>query len=90
MSEKNRLKITDVKIIPFKEYRTIGEQEPAWDPGRSRPHDFGAESFVEVHTDQGLIGIGPSVDARLIPSIKVYLLGEDPFDIERHAHVLRY
>ena len=64
--------------------------EPAWDPGRSRPHDFGAESFVEIHTDQGLTGIGPSVDARLIPSIKEYLLGEDPFDIERHAHVLRY
>ena len=88
--EKVRLKITDVKLIPFKEYRTIGEMEPAWDPGRSRPHDFGAESFVEIHTDQGLIGIGPSVDARLMPAIKEYLLGEDPFDIERHAHVLRY
>ena len=90
MSKKVRLKITDVKLIPFKEYRTIGEMEPAWDPGRSRPHDFGAESFVEVHTDQGLTGIGPSVDARLMPAIKEYLLGEDPFDIERHAHVLRY
>jgi len=64
--------------------------EPAWDPGRSRPADFGAASFVEVHTDQGLTGIGPAVDDRLIPDVKEYLLGEDPFDIERHAHVLRY
>mgnify|MGYP001188170781 FL=1 len=90
MSQKPRLKITDVRRVPFKKYQTIGEMEPAWDPGRSRPHDFGAESFVEVHTDQGLTGIGPSVDAKLIPDVKEYLLGEDPFDIERHAHVLRY
>ena len=90
MSEKPRLRITDVRRVPFKKYQTIGEMEPAWDPGRIRPHDFGAESFVEVHTDQGLTGIGPSVDAKLIPDVKEYLLGEDPFDIERHAHVLRY
>ena len=90
MSQKPRLQITDVRRVPFKKYQTIGEMEPAWDPGRSRPHDFGAESFVEIHTDQGLTGIGPSVDAKLIPDVKEYLLGEDPFDIERHAHVLRY
>ena len=90
MPENPRLKITDVRSVPFKEYRTIGVMEPAWDPGRSRPADFGAASFVEVHTDQGLTGIGPAVDDRLIPDVKEYLLGEDPFDIERHAHVLRY
>ena len=61
MSVNPRLKITDVKSVSFKEYRTIGEMEPAWDPGRSRPQHFGAESFVEVHTDQGLTGIGPAV-----------------------------
>ena len=90
MPENPRLKITDVRSVPFKEYRTIGVMEPAWDPGRSRPADFGAASFVEVHTDQGLTGIGPAVDDRLIPDVKEYLLGQDPFDIERHAHVLRY
>ena len=72
MSEKPRLRITDVRRVPFKKYQTIGEMEPAWDPGRSRPHDFGAESFVEVHTDQGLTGLGPSVDAKLIPDVKEY------------------
>ena len=90
MSENPRLKITDVKSVAFKEFKTIGEMEPAWDPGRSRPAHFGAASFVEVHTDQGLTGIGPAVPARLIPDIKEQLLGKDPFDIERHANVLRY
>ena len=40
-------------------------------------------------TDQGLTGIGPAVDTRLMGAVKEHLLGEDPFDIERHVHVLR-
>ncbi len=89
MSKKPRLKITDVKSVPLRAVRTVGEIQPAWDPRVWRQR-VGGGSFVEIHTDQGLIGIGPAVDARLIPAVKEHLLGEDPFDIERHAHVLRY
>ena len=46
--------------------------------------------MTAFHTDQGLSGIGPAIDTRLIPAVKEILEGEDPFDIERHAHVLRY
>ena len=89
MSQKPRLKITDIKSVPLRVVRTVGEIQPAWDP-RIWRQQVGGGSFVEVHTDQGLTGIGPAVDARLIPAVKEHLLGEDPFDIERHAHVLRY
>ena len=66
MSEKPRLKITDVKSISLRTVQTVGEITPAWDP-RIWSQSIGGGSFVEVHTDQGLTGIGPAVDARLIP-----------------------
>ena len=45
---------------------------------------------MEVHTDQGLVGIGPAVDRGLVPAAKAQLVGGDPFGIERHAARLRY
>ena len=89
MSEKSRLNITDVRSIPLKVVRTIGEIQPAWDP-RIWRQQVGGGSFVEVHADQGLTGMGPAVNTRLIGPVNEHLLGKDPFDIERHAHVLRY
>lgn len=89
MPDNPRLKITDVKSISLRVVESVGEIKPAWDPRIWRPQ-VGGGSFVEVHTDQGLVGIGPAVDASLIPAVKEHLLGKDPFDIESHAHVLRY
>ncbi|MCH8103388.1 MAG: mandelate racemase/muconate lactonizing enzyme family protein [Chloroflexi bacterium] len=90
MSDKPRLKITDVRSVPLKVVEEIGEIEPAWNPGRFMPMKIGGGSFVEIHTDQGLVGIGPAVHSQFIPDIKEYLLGKDPFDVEDHAAALNY
>jgi L-alanine-DL-glutamate epimerase-like enolase superfamily enzyme len=85
-----RLKITDVKSVPLRMVKEVGKLTPAWSPDRQMTVQVGGGSYVEVHTDQGLIGIGPAVAPQFIPAAKEYLLGKDPFDIERHAHALRY
>ena len=90
MTTNSRLKITDVISVPLRLVETVGELEAAWNPGTAWPRTIGGGSFVEVHTDQGLVGIGPGVPPSLLPDVRERLLGEDPFDVERHAHVLRY
>ncbi len=90
MSDNPRLKITDVRSVRLKAGKEIGRLEPAWSPGRQMLFAIGGGSFVEVHTDQGLVGIGPSVDEQFIPAIKACLEGRDPFDVEQHAASLQY
>ncbi len=85
-----RLKITDVKSIPLRVVQEVGSIVPAWSPDRAMPVQVGGGSFVEIHTDQGLVGIGPAVSQQFIGPVKDYLLGKDPFDVEQHAHALRY
>jgi galactonate dehydratase len=51
--------------------------------------------FVNVHADEGLVGLGETffgaqaVEAYLHESVAPYLLGKDPLQIERHATALR-
>jgi len=85
-----RLKITDIRLVPLKVLRETGMMEAAWDPGRSTMHRIGGGSYLEIHTDRGLIGIGPSMDASALDNAKAQLLEKDPFDIERLAGPLRY
>jgi D-galactarolactone cycloisomerase len=51
---------------------------------------IGGGNYLEVQTDQGLVGIGPAVDASLLPIVNEQLAGKDPFDIEMHADRLQY
>jgi len=51
---------------------------------------IGGGSIVEIETDQGLIGIGPGFDPQLLPAVERCLMGQDPFDLERHLGALRY
>ena len=85
-----RMKITDVKSIPLRVVEEVGKITPAWSPDRQMTVQVGGGSFVEIHTDQGLVGIGPAVAEQFIPTAKEYLVGKDPFDVEQHAHALRY
>jgi D-galactarolactone cycloisomerase len=85
-----RLSVSDVTLVPLKTVRHVGELEPAWSPGRTLSFQIGGTSYVEIHTTAGLIGIGPPVDPQLLPAIKAYLVGKDPFDVEQHAAALRY
>jgi D-galactarolactone cycloisomerase len=50
----------------------------------------GGGSYLEVHTDQGPVGIGPALDESLLPIVNEQLAGRDPFDIEAHAGRLEY
>ena len=43
--------------------------------------NIGGGAFVEVHTDQGITGIGPDIDPSLLPAVNAVLKGQDPFDI---------
>jgi len=90
LSAKPRLKITEIRLRQLKLVKKAGTLEPAWNPGGTMPFQVGGGSIVEVMTDQGLVGIGPSVPLDLIGAIKVQLLGKDPFDIEQLAPRLRY
>jgi len=90
MPSKPSLKITDIRLIPLKMIKEVGALEPAWNPGGEMPFQIGGGSYVEIHTDEGLIGIGPAVDPALLPAIKTHLIGEDPFETEKHMARLRY
>jgi L-alanine-DL-glutamate epimerase-like enolase superfamily enzyme len=90
MSDGARIRITEIRLVRLKTVEEMGALEPAWDPGRQFRFFRGGGSVVEVHTDAGLVGIGPGVDPGLLPAVQAQLVGEDPIDTERHLAVLRY
>ena len=57
-----RLKITDIRIVNLKSVRETGKMEAAWNPGTVTTYRIGGGSIIEIHTDQGLSGIGPGID----------------------------
>lgn len=85
-----RLKITDVRLVPLKVLRETGKMEAAWNPGVSTMRRVGGGAYLEIHTDQGPIGIGPDMGAASIENTKAQLVGKDPFNIEQLAGPLRY
>ena len=85
-----RVKITDIRIVPLKVLQETGMMEAAWNPGTSTMHRIGGGSYIEIHTDQGLIGLGPQMEAGMLAMAKAQLVGKDPFDIQRLAGPLRY
>ena len=86
-----RMKITEVRLVRLKVVRELGSLQPAWyAPGRTMNFQVGGGAFLEVRTDQGLVGIGPSIDAALLPVVQQVLVGKDPFDTEQHYARMRY
>ena len=85
-----RLKITDIRIVNLKSVRETGKMEAAWNPGTVSTHRVGGGSVIEIHTDQGLSGIGPAIDNAALAPAKAQLMGMDPFSIELLAGPLRY
>jgi L-alanine-DL-glutamate epimerase-like enolase superfamily enzyme len=84
------LRITDVRLVRLKTVREAGSLEPAWDPGGRMTFRVGGGQYLEVHTHQGLVGIGPALDERLLPAVNEQLQGRDAFDVEAHAGRLEY
>jgi L-alanine-DL-glutamate epimerase-like enolase superfamily enzyme len=85
-----RMKITGIRVVRLKLVKEVGSLEPAWNPGAKSDFRVGGGSFVEVRTDQGLVGIGPRIDPASLPSLEAKLVGKDPFDMEQHIAALRY
>ena len=85
-----RLKITQVRLVSLKTAREVGSLEPAWDQGGRMTFRVGGGTYLEVHTDQGLVGIGPALDESLLRTVNEQLAGKDPFDVEAHAARLDY
>jgi L-alanine-DL-glutamate epimerase-like enolase superfamily enzyme len=85
-----RLRITHARLVPLKTATEAGSLEPAWDPSGRMTFRVGGGKYLEVHTDQGLVGIGPALDESLLPTVNEQLAGKDPFDIEAHAARLQY
>jgi L-alanine-DL-glutamate epimerase-like enolase superfamily enzyme len=90
LSSAPRLKITDIRIVNLKVVRETGKMEAAWNPGTVSMHLIGGGSVIEIHTDQGLSGIGPAIDAATLELCKAQLIGKDPFNVEQMAGPLRY
>jgi L-alanine-DL-glutamate epimerase-like enolase superfamily enzyme len=85
-----RMKITGIRVVRLKLVKEIGSLEPAWNPGARLNFRVGGGSFIEVRTDQGLVGVGPRIDPATVPDLEAKLIGKDPFDMEQHLAALRY
>jgi len=81
-----RIRITDVRIVPLRTIKDLGSY-PDW-LGNPRSIRIGGGALVEVHTDQGITGIGPDMAPTLLPAVKTLLTGADPFDVDLHSERL--
>ncbi len=79
-----RLKITEVRSVQLRVIKEIGWLEPAWAPGSRMTFRQGGGSIVEIHTDQGLVGIGPA-GGQNPAAAGQSLVGKDPFDVDLAA-----
>ena len=77
-----RIKITDVRSVQLRTIKEVGTFQGFMGPGDVNVARVGGGSILEVHTDQGLVGIGPSVDPVQLPGLKAELIGQDPFDLQ--------
>jgi D-galactarolactone cycloisomerase len=85
-----RPRITDIRLLRLRKLQEIGTLEPSWDLGGRMTITVGGGTVIEIHTSEGLIGIGPGCAPDLLPVLRRILIGADPFDIEQHAKALRY
>jgi len=79
------MKITQVKVRLF-DYPMERPFHPTWQP---LPHTSSRIHVVEVHTDEGIVGIGSGGVPTRWETAGLFLIGEDPFNIEQHAYNLR-
>jgi L-alanine-DL-glutamate epimerase-like enolase superfamily enzyme len=85
-----RPQITDIRLLKLRTIEEIGVLEPAWDLGGRMVITSGGGFVTEIHTNEGITGIGPGFAPNLLDVVRRVLLGKDPFDVEQHAKALRY
>ena len=77
-----KIKITDIKIVGLRVVKEVGRFQGFLGPDDINTVRIGGGTFIEVHTDQGLTGIGPAIDLVQLPTLKALLIGKDPFDLQ--------
>jgi L-alanine-DL-glutamate epimerase-like enolase superfamily enzyme len=80
------MKITNVKlrtfVLPHKEHPF----HPTWQPMASSSHRL---QVVEVHTDEGITGIGSGGVLTRLNTTAGFFTGKDPLAIEEHVEMLK-
>ncbi len=80
-----RMKITDIRVRLF-EMPMPRPFHPTWEPF---PIVNARQHIVEIHTDEGITGIGSGgVPVRWDVAGR-FLVGQDPFNLEQHVYNLR-
>lgn len=82
--------IKSVRVRRLRVLEDVGELNLAWSPGSSFLFQRGGGSFIEIETEDGLIGIGPETDDRFLPVLHDCLVGESAFDVENLSAKIRY
>lgn len=80
------MKITEVRTRVFEFPHQEHPFAATWQPFPSSTHRL---TLVEVVTDAGITGIGSGGVATRMNTAGPLFVGQDPLDIERHAHLLR-
>src|SRR6185503_13432502 len=84
-----KFKITDVRLSRVRLIKDAGTvPRRVGVTGGGLPISIGGFTVTEVRTDQGLVGIGPGIEPAVLKQVQGLLVGQDPFDINRHAAVL--
>jgi len=84
-----KFKITDVRLIKIRLVKDMGiVPRRVGTTGGGLPITIGGFTMTEVHTDQGLVGIGPGIEPQFLKGVQNLLVGKDPFDMNRHSSVL--
>jgi len=76
------IKISDIRLLRLRVIKDLGSVigfMGPWDVNRAV---VGGGTVLEVHTNQGLVGIGPGIDPVQLPGLKAQLIGEDPFNLQ--------
>lgn len=84
------MRISQVVQRRLKVMEEVGSIDPAWSPGQTMHLQRGGGSFVEIRTDEGLIGIGPEIDDRFVPALNDLLTGKTLDDVETLSGMLDY
>lgn len=84
-----KIRITDIRIVRLRVAKEIGSYQGFMGQGDTQTVRVGGGAFLEVHTDQGLVGIGPAIDPVQLPALKSQLTGQDPFDLQSLTANLR-
>jgi L-alanine-DL-glutamate epimerase-like enolase superfamily enzyme len=77
-----QIKITDIRLLRLKVIKDLGPFVGFMGPWDTSTVRVGGGSALEIHTDQGLVGIGPAVDPVQLPALRSQLIGEDPFNLQ--------